>query len=82
VSLSPTQYQALWLRYAEDMELPKIAQVLGKSRVHVKVMLFRARQVLGREIRKAGSDAAGSSRHEVLNVRAGSALKSVSLLLL
>ena len=49
--LADNHYQALWLRYAEDMDLPQIAQVLGKTRVHIKVMLFRARQTLSRELR-------------------------------
>jgi len=45
--LPEIQFQALWLRYAEDMDVPQIAQVLAKTRVHVKVLLFRARQILG-----------------------------------
>ena len=48
--LPDIQYQALWLRYTEDMDVAQIAQVLGKTRVHVKVLLFRARQMLGREL--------------------------------
>jgi RNA polymerase sigma-70 factor, ECF subfamily len=44
--LKPLQFEALWLRYAEEMDLAEIAQVLGKSRTHVKVLLFRARQAL------------------------------------
>jgi RNA polymerase sigma-70 factor (ECF subfamily) len=48
--LSANQFQALWLRYAEDMDVAQIAGVLGKSRVHVKVILFRARQILGRQL--------------------------------
>lgn len=45
--LTENQFQALWLRYAEDMDVAQIAQVLGKTRVHIKVTLFRARQILG-----------------------------------
>lgn len=41
--LSKSQYQSLWLKYAEDMSVKEIAQILGKSKVNVKVMLFRAR---------------------------------------
>jgi len=48
--LSETQYQALWLRYVEDLTVAEIAQVLRKTRTHVKVLLFRARNVLGREL--------------------------------
>lgn len=48
--LSAHQFQALWLRYAEDMNVAQIAGVLGKNRAHVKVLLFRARQQLGRQL--------------------------------
>jgi len=51
--LGENQYQALWLFYGWDMDVPQIAEVLGKSRVHVKVLLFRARQTLGRKLRPA-----------------------------
>lgn len=44
--LPPLQYQALWLRYAEEMTVAQIAQVLRKTRIHIKVLLFRARQTL------------------------------------
>jgi RNA polymerase sigma-70 factor, ECF subfamily len=48
--LGENQFQALWLHYAEDMDVAQIAQVMGKTRVHIKVLLFRARQVLGRDL--------------------------------
>ena len=48
--LGKNQFQALWLHYAEDLDVAQIAQVLGKTRVHVKVILFRARQILGTEL--------------------------------
>ncbi len=51
--LGKNQFQALWLHYVEDMDVARIAQVLGKTRVHVKVMLFRARQTLGHELNPA-----------------------------
>jgi RNA polymerase sigma-70 factor (ECF subfamily) len=51
-SLGATQFRALWLRYAEDMELRDIARVLGKTETHVKVLLFRARNSLGDELRR------------------------------
>ncbi|HEX3799483.1 MAG TPA: sigma-70 family RNA polymerase sigma factor [Verrucomicrobiae bacterium] len=49
--LKTNQYQALWLHYVEDLDVAQIAQTLGKTKVHVKVMLFRARQILGRELK-------------------------------
>jgi len=48
-SLPESQFQALWLRYAEDMDLAQIGRVLGKTQTHVKVLLFRARHKLATE---------------------------------
>ena len=50
-ALPGPQFQTLWLRYAEDMSVAGIAQVLRKTQTHVKVLLFRARRVLARELR-------------------------------
>lgn len=52
-NLRDAQYQAIWLRYAEDMNVAEIAQVLGKTQTHVKVLLFRARQKLAGPLRRA-----------------------------
>jgi RNA polymerase sigma-70 factor, ECF subfamily len=49
--LPDAQFQALWLRYAEDMSVAGIAQVLAKTQTHVKVLLFRARETLGRRLK-------------------------------
>ena len=60
--LSADQFQALWLRYAEEMELDDIAKVLGKTRTGVKVLLFRARRRLGSVLAKqAAGKAMGSA---------------------
>lgn len=48
--LPSNQLQALWLRYAEDMEVARIAKVMGLTKTHVKVLLFRARQTLGNHL--------------------------------
>jgi len=42
-NLSTNQYESLWLKYAEDMPIKDIAKILGKSKINVKVILFRAR---------------------------------------
>jgi RNA polymerase sigma-70 factor (ECF subfamily) len=42
--LSERQHTALWLYYAEEMPVKEIARVVGRSRVAVKTMLFRARR--------------------------------------
>jgi RNA polymerase sigma-70 factor (ECF subfamily) len=41
--LESDQRSALWLRYAEDLSVAEIAEVLGRSSVSVRVLLFRAR---------------------------------------
>jgi len=57
-ALPELQFQALWLKYAEDMRIEEIAGVLHKTRTHVKVLLFRARTRLGNELekRRAGEE--------------------------
>jgi RNA polymerase sigma-70 factor (ECF subfamily) len=83
--LPESQFQALWLRYAEDMSVARIAQVLRKTQIHIKVLLFRARQTLGRDLRARqvpslpiarddsrparGMAASGSTINEVVNRR-------------
>lgn len=54
-TLTRDQFSALWLRYAEDAGVEEIARVLGKSRVGVRVMLFRARARLGRRLEEVGA---------------------------
>lgn len=46
------QFEALWLYYAEDMDVAETARVLRKTQTHVKVLLFRARRTLARELQK------------------------------
>ena len=48
--LREPQFQALWLRYAEGMSVAGVAKVLRKTQTHVKVLLFRARETLRREL--------------------------------
>ena len=44
--LPELHFQALWLRYVEDLDVAQIAGVLGKTKTHVKVLFFRARRIL------------------------------------
>jgi RNA polymerase sigma-70 factor, ECF subfamily len=60
-SLGPDQREALWLRYAEDLSIPEIAEVMRKSHVGVRVCLFRARQALAEKL--------GAQNEEVRNGR-------------
>ncbi len=59
--LPELQFQALWLRYAEDLSVADIARVLRKTSVHVKVLLFRARTVLARELHQPPSEEAAAA---------------------
>jgi RNA polymerase sigma-70 factor, ECF subfamily len=52
--LPEVQYQALWLKYAQEMDVAQVAQVLRKTRIHTKVLLFRARKALALHLGKAG----------------------------
>lgn len=51
--LSAEQQSALWLRYAEQMQIREVARVLGRSGVSVRVMLHRARQTLAQDMETA-----------------------------
>lgn len=48
LSLSADQFHLLWLYYVEDMSLTDISRVLGRSKAHLKVILFRSRQTLSK----------------------------------
>jgi RNA polymerase sigma-70 factor, ECF subfamily len=52
--LPDAQFEALWLKYAEEMSVAEIAQVMRKTETHVKVLLFRARQTLVGEMEMSG----------------------------
>jgi RNA polymerase sigma-70 factor (ECF subfamily) len=54
--LSRNQYQALWLKYAEDMSIKEIARVMIKSQVNVKVLLYRARINLAERLRNVAAE--------------------------
>lgn len=60
--LPEDQRSAVWLRYAEDLGVEEISRVLGKSRVNVRVMLFRARRTLAAELLKIDPDGKDGGR--------------------
>lgn len=60
--LPELQFQAVWLRYVEDMDVAGIAAVLGKTKTHVKVLLFRARRLLAASVSSA-RDFASTANH-------------------
>ncbi|MCP5102556.1 MAG: sigma-70 family RNA polymerase sigma factor [bacterium] len=49
-TLQHHQYQALWLRYTENLSVKEIAVVMKKSRVSVRVLLHRARLNLAKQL--------------------------------
>jgi len=54
--LSETQFQALWLHYVEDLSIREVARVMRRMQPHVKVLLFRARRVLAKELGCSGAE--------------------------
>jgi RNA polymerase sigma-70 factor, ECF subfamily len=53
--LPADQYQALWLRYVEDMAPQAIAQIMKKSRLHTHVLLHRARINMNKKMNPAAA---------------------------
>lgn len=45
-TLARREFEALWLRCGEDLPLEETACVMGLTRIHVKVLVHRARQKL------------------------------------
>ncbi len=50
--LPERQFHTLWLKYVEGMDVAQIAQVMRRTRAHVKVLLFRGRRALRRELER------------------------------
>jgi RNA polymerase sigma-70 factor (ECF subfamily) len=67
-SLHNRQYEALWLRYMEDMAVKEIALIMNKTQVQVRVLLHRARLNLGKKLNKfiqsAETRSSGSVKHK------------------
>jgi RNA polymerase sigma-70 factor (ECF subfamily) len=45
-SLSPREYEVLWLRFAEELSVAETARVVGLTQTHVKILVFRSRKKL------------------------------------
>jgi RNA polymerase sigma-70 factor (ECF subfamily) len=67
-SLHKKQYEALWLRYMEDLSVREIATVLNKTQVQIRVLLHRARLNLGKKLNKSDQltkiKGSGSVKHK------------------
>ncbi len=44
--LKPDEYSALWLKYVDGLKVDAIAKIMNRSRISVRVLLFRARKKL------------------------------------
>jgi RNA polymerase sigma-70 factor, ECF subfamily len=44
--LSPREFEVMWLRFAEELSVEETAKVMGLTRPHVKILVFRARHQL------------------------------------
>lgn len=65
-TLQPKEFEALWLRYAEDMSVKDIARVMKKKPITVRVLLHRARLNLAKKIQPvaASEDLEGTASVE------------------
>ena len=52
-TLGPNAYEALWLRYAEEMPVKDIAKAMGKTQVGVRALLHRSRVRLAEKVKAA-----------------------------
>lgn len=50
-NLKANQYEALWLRYVEDLPLKEIARIMRKSYTATRLILHRARLNLGKQFK-------------------------------
>jgi RNA polymerase sigma-70 factor (ECF subfamily) len=62
-TLGSREYEALWLRYAEEMPVRDIARTMGKTQVGIRALLHRSRLKLGKKLRSAeqAADLAGAA---------------------
>lgn len=44
--LSPDEYSAVWLKYVDGYKVAMIAKIMARTRISVRVLLFRARKKL------------------------------------
>jgi RNA polymerase sigma-70 factor (ECF subfamily) len=71
LTLRPIEYEALWLRYAEDMPVKDIAAAMGKSQVGVRALLHRGRINLAKKLKEPAcshSLAEKEERYALLNL--------------
>ena len=59
--LNVEQRSALWLRYAEERDIGEVARILGRRKVTVRVLLFRARERMARHLRSSFEEATSAA---------------------
>lgn len=62
--LSEDQYDALWLRYAEELSVAEIAGIVEKNEGHIRVLLHRARQNVAAAIEQSRTQRLARYREE------------------
>ena len=66
--LSPDQFQVLYLKYVEGMDFREIAQILGRTQTHTKVIAFRARCTMALKLSNAPDfETSGGAERNSLN---------------
>lgn len=73
--LGPTQFQILWLYYAENMSAHEVARVMRRPQTYIKVMLFRARRALARCLSARGTGIARENTKASTNWPAASSVR-------
>ncbi len=64
MTLSPGQYEVLWLRYVEDMTVKDIARAMKRTQVGIRALLHRARLKLGEKLQAPAASVVGLAEKE------------------
>ena len=65
-TLGEAHYTAMWLRFAEDLSVAEIAQVMRKTQVGVRVLLHRARLKMLKVMQEPETQPSSSNRGEAV----------------
>lgn len=80
-TLGPDAYEALWLRYAEEMPVKDIARAMGKTQMGVRALLHRSRERLAEKLKASGpAEAAAAASRAAAETVAVPAVRKYSVL--
>ena len=48
--LGPREFEVMWLRFGEDLSIEETARIAGLTKIHVKVLIHRARHRLSKGV--------------------------------